>query len=158
MIQSSPNNHRKLRFTPGAWGLRSQLLACDTQHSDSRPTLGFCERTACVDSVGLSHLEARSLCSNQPPNISQNLPASAGDTKDVRGQEDPWSRKWQLAPGFLPGKSHGQRSLVGYSPRGHRVRHNWATEHTYCMWWEEQGKLFISNWVRLTEQLYQDEY
>ena len=27
----------------------------------------------------------------------------------------------------LPGKSHGQRSLVGYSPWGHRIRHDWAT-------------------------------
>ena len=27
----------------------------------------------------------------------------------------PWSRKWQPAPVFLPGKLHGQRSLVGYS-------------------------------------------
>ena len=27
-----------------------------------------------------------------------------------------WRRKWQLTPVFLPGKSHGQRSLVGYSP------------------------------------------
>ena len=24
----------------------------------------------------------------------------------------PWSRKWQPTPGFVPGKSHGQRSLV----------------------------------------------
>ena len=32
----------------------------------------------------------------------------------------PWRRKWQPTPEFLPGKSHGQRSLVGYSPRGHR--------------------------------------
>ena len=30
----------------------------------------------------------------------------------------PWSRKWQPTPVFLPGKSHGQRSLVDYSPRG----------------------------------------
>ena len=29
---------------------------------------------------------------------------------------------------FLPGESHGQRSLAGYSPWGHRVRHNLATE------------------------------
>ena len=28
----------------------------------------------------------------------------------------PWRRKWQPALVFLPGKSHGQRSLVGYSP------------------------------------------
>ena len=32
----------------------------------------------------------------------------------------PWKRKWQLTPVFLPGKSHGQRSLVGYSPWGRR--------------------------------------
>ena len=35
----------------------------------------------------------------------------------------PWRRKWQPTPVFLPGKSHGQRSLVGYSPWGRkRVR------------------------------------
>ena len=28
----------------------------------------------------------------------------------------PWRRKWQPIPVFLPGKSHEQRSLVGYSP------------------------------------------
>ena len=30
----------------------------------------------------------------------------------------PWRKKWQTTPVFLPGKSHGQRSLVGYSPWG----------------------------------------
>ena len=30
---------------------------------------------------------------------------------------------------FLPGKSHGQRCLACYSPWGHRVWHDWATEH-----------------------------
>ena len=40
----------------------------------------------------------------------------------------PWRRKWQPTPVFLPGKPHGQRSLVGYSPQGHkRVRCNLAT-------------------------------
>ena len=28
----------------------------------------------------------------------------------------PWKRKWQPTPVFLPGKSHGWRSLAGYSP------------------------------------------
>ena len=28
----------------------------------------------------------------------------------------PWKRKWQPTPVFLPGKSHGQRSLMGYNP------------------------------------------
>ena len=32
----------------------------------------------------------------------------------------PWRREWQPTPGFSPGESHGQRSLVGYSPRGHK--------------------------------------
>ena len=31
----------------------------------------------------------------------------------------PWRRKWEPTPVFLPGKSHGQRSLVGYRPLGH---------------------------------------
>ena len=30
-----------------------------------------------------------------------------------------WRRKWQPIPTFLPGKSHGQRSLAGYSSWGH---------------------------------------
>ena len=32
------------------------------------------------------------------------------------GREDPWRRKWQPSPVFLPEKSHGQRSLVAYNP------------------------------------------
>ena len=31
-----------------------------------------------------------------------------------------WRRKWQPTPRFLTGESHGQRSLVGYSPWGHK--------------------------------------
>ena len=32
----------------------------------------------------------------------------------------PWRRAWQSIPVFLPGESHGQWSLVGYSPWGHK--------------------------------------
>ena len=32
----------------------------------------------------------------------------------------PWRRKWQPTPVFLPGKSHGRKSLVSYSPRGRK--------------------------------------
>ena len=31
-----------------------------------------------------------------------------------------WRRGWQSTPVFLPGESHGQRSLAGYSPWGHK--------------------------------------
>ena len=34
--------------------------------------------------------------------------------------KNPWRRKWQATPVFLPGESHGRRSLVGCSPWGHR--------------------------------------
>ena len=32
----------------------------------------------------------------------------------------PWRRAWQPTPVFLPGESHGQRSLAGYSPWGRK--------------------------------------
>ena len=32
-----------------------------------------------------------------------------------------WRRKWQPTPVFLPGESHGQKSLAGYSPWGHKA-------------------------------------
>ena len=35
-------------------------------------------------------------------------------------QKIPWRRKWQPTPVFLPRESHGQRSLVGCSPWGHK--------------------------------------
>ena len=36
------------------------------------------------------------------------------------GLQIPWRRAWQPTPVFLPGKSHGQRSLTGYNPQGHK--------------------------------------
>ena len=53
----------------------------------------------------------------------KNLPANAKDIRDqVRslGPKIPWRRVWQHTPVFLPEESHGQRSLEGYSPHGHK--------------------------------------
>ena len=48
--------------------------------------------------------------------VAKNLPASGGDTGSVPGYgRSPGGRKWQSTPVFLPGKSHGQRHLGGYS-------------------------------------------
>ena len=51
----------------------------------------------------------------------KKLPANAGDTRDGGFnpcvEKIPWRRKWQPTPVFLPGESHEQSSLVGYSPR-----------------------------------------
>ena len=46
---------------------------------------------------------------------------------DPWGWKSPWRKKMQPTPVFWSGESHGQRSLVGYSPWGRRVGHNWAT-------------------------------
>ena len=42
-------------------------------------------------------------------------------------------RERRPTPGLLPGESHGQRSLVGYSPWGDRVRHDRATSLSFFL-------------------------
>ena len=55
--------------------------------------------------------------------VVKNPPANAGDIRDtgsIPGSErPPWRRAWPFTLVFLPGESHGQRSLVSYSPWGH---------------------------------------
>ena len=53
----------------------------------------------------------------------KNPPAEAGDVGDPRStglipwvEKIPLRREWQPTPVFLPGESHGQRSLAGYRP------------------------------------------
>ena len=61
--------------------------------------------------------------------VVKNLPANAGDIRDVGSKKKrerdgfnpwvrkiPWRRVWQPIPVFLPGKFYGQRSLEGYGP------------------------------------------
>ena len=51
----------------------------------------------------------------------KNPPANAGDPASIRESGNfPGEREWQPTPVFLPGESHGQRSLAGYSPWGHK--------------------------------------
>ena len=46
---------------------------------------------------------------------------NVGDLGSIPGfGRMPWRRKWQPTPVFLPRESHGQRSLVDYSPWGHK--------------------------------------
>ena len=51
----------------------------------------------------------------------KTLPANAGKVRDrslISGLGRSPGRKWQPVPVFLPGESHGQRSLAGYSAWG----------------------------------------
>ena len=43
---------------------------------------------------------------------------NVGDMGSVPIRKIPWRRAWQPTAVFLPGESHGQRSLAGYSPWG----------------------------------------
>ena len=56
--------------------------------------------------------------------VVENLPANAGDIMrpwfDPWVGKIPWRRAWQPTPVSLPRESHGQRSLVGYSPWGRK--------------------------------------
>jgi len=59
--------------------------------------------------------------SSQMALVVKNLPACQckrfkGCRFDPWVEKIPWRRKWQPIPVFLPGESHAQRSLVGYSP------------------------------------------
>ena len=75
----------------------------------------------------LSHLPSPkrdlSLLKGNVALVVKMLPARAGDSR--RGfsswvRKIPGRRKWQPTPVFLPGDSHGQRSLAGYSLWGHQ--------------------------------------
>ena len=46
----------------------------------------------------------------------KNLPAMQDTWVQFLGLEDPLEKEMATTPVFLPGKSHGQRSLAGYSP------------------------------------------
>ena len=50
----------------------------------------------------------------------KNLPAVQETWVRSLGQEDPLEKEMQPTPVFLPGASHGQRSLVGYRPEGRK--------------------------------------
>ena len=50
----------------------------------------------------------------------KNLPAKTGHGLIPSVEKISWRKKCLPTPVYLPGKSHGQRSLAGYSPRGRK--------------------------------------
>ena len=69
-------------------------------------------------------------CQCRRPGFNQNNPWV---------EKIPWRKEWLLTPIFLPVKFHGQRSLMGYSPWGHK-----ESDMT------EQLKLSLSNMYTYT--------
>ena len=70
-----------------------------------------------------------SACSTGDLSLIPGLGRSRRSSQEI---PQPRRRKQQPTPVFLPGESHGQRSLAGYSPWGCRVRHYWATNSFTC--------------------------
>ena len=58
----------------------------------------------------------------------KNLPAVQETWFRSRVGKILWRRAWQPTPVFLPGESHGQRSLAGYAPWDHKELD--MTEHS----------------------------
>ena len=56
--------------------------------------------------------------------LAKNPPASAGDIRDTGSipvfGKIPWRKAWRPILAFFPGESHGERSLVSYSPQSHK--------------------------------------
>ena len=65
----------------------------------------------------------------------------------------PWRRKWQPTPVFLPGESHGQRSLVGYSPWGRKESDMTERTHTHKLRFKDSRRFdqchTASKWLSL---------
>ena len=82
----------------------------------------------------------------------KNLSANAGDARDmglVPGlARSPGVGKWQPTPVFLPGKSHGERSLVGYSPQD--CKESDITKHTHTYVYAHQKIIVIT--MRISQQ------
>ena len=85
------------------------------------------------------------LCYGFPSgSVIKNPPAVQETWVQSLGQKAPRRRKWQPTAVFLPGKPHGQRSLLGYSPRGH-------TESDMTEWLNNsssRSNVCISIWTR----------
>ena len=67
---------------------------------------------------------------------------AVGDTVLISGvRKIPWRMSWQPTPVFLPGESHGQRSLAGCSSWGCKeFGHNWS----HLAWTHIEGELGIN--------------
>ena len=98
------------------WGLKSQ-----TQLSNWTK-LNWSEGDRYILMDGQSHRRKEPLimCQRVRDSLAgqsiKNLPAM----QETGVKKIPLRRKWQPTPVFLPGESHGQRSLAGYSPWVHK--------------------------------------
>ena len=71
----------------------------------------------------------------------------------------PWRRKWHPTPEFVPGKSHGQRSLVGYSPQGCKELYMTDQLNTFTCWNNSKNiGILCTIWTMLSLQSNKNRY
>ena len=140
-VTEEQQQHRERYIEIGLWyfggwqvqNLQSLPTAWNPQKSSSSNLKAICWRNSLFYEVSLFPLNPSTDCrrptliikvtmlySSFPGGTEvKNLPANAGDTRDVvrsLGGEEPLEDGMETPPVFLPGESHGQRSLAGYSP------------------------------------------
>ena len=59
----------------------------------------------------------------------------------------PWRRKWQSTPVLLPGKSHGWRSLIGYSPWGRKESDTTEQLHFFSLSHPKQSRTWSTYYL-----------
>ena len=92
---------------------------------------------------------SRKFCNRQIHNYSWRFKYSSFQPQF---RKIPWRKAWKPTPVFLPEETHGQRSLVGYSPQDHKVSdtteatyHTHTHSHTIYVLWLYWIKLKINN-------------
>ena len=107
---------RGSEWTLGVGGGQGGLTCCDSWG---------CKESDTTERLNWTELSSASLMAQ----TVKRLPTMRGARVLIPGLgRFPWRRKWQPTPVFLPGESHGWRSLVGYSPWGRTVWDYLVTE------------------------------
>ena len=100
---------------------------------EQAPGDGEGEKPGVLQSMGLQRVRHHRTTERQPPPYYQGFPGgSSGEEPACQRRRHkrcrfdpwigkiPWRRAWKPTPVFLPGQSHGQRTLVGYSSWDHK--------------------------------------
>ena len=124
------------RYTRLEWksSKMSVQIKCRHQSRDGSAHFYFSDNWTCISSQLPCWLRWCRIC----------LQGRRPDNPWVR--KSLWRREWQPTPVFLPGESHGQRSLPGYSPWGRKgsVTTRWPHTHTHT---HTHTQLENSEWV-----------
>ena len=84
----------------------------------------------------------------------KRLPAMRRPGFDHWVRKIPWRRKWQPTPAFLPGESHGQRGLVGYSPRSWTRLSNFTFTFFFSMYFCPFVVLYVEFFFNISKVTY----